>query len=81
MVETKSLSEIYYDRQTQFGNARQLDPSDSIFVFRDTLSDYEEPPSDNEVSTFCPFISWCIIYLYSIDQRFIFNTGQTSRLK
>ncbi|XP_032451881.1 RNA pseudouridylate synthase domain-containing protein 2 isoform X5 [Nasonia vitripennis] len=49
MVETKTPAEISSDRQTQFGNARQLDPSDSIFVFKDTLSDYEEPPSDNEV--------------------------------
>lgn len=39
------------DGQTQFGNTRQLDPSDCIFVFKNTLSDYEEPPSDEEVST------------------------------
>jgi len=38
------------DGQTQFGNTRHLDPSDCIFVFKDTLSDYEEPPSDEEVS-------------------------------
>ncbi|KAH0953872.1 hypothetical protein HN011_000564, partial [Eciton burchellii] len=37
------------DKQTQFGNARHLDPSDCIFVFKDTLSDYEEPLSDEEV--------------------------------
>lgn len=51
MVETKTPAEISSEKQTQFGNARQLDPSDSIFVFKDTLSDYEEPPSDNEVSS------------------------------
>lgn len=39
------------DGQTQYGNARYLDPSDCIFVFKNTLSDYEEPPSDEEVST------------------------------
>ncbi|KAL6257606.1 hypothetical protein P5V15_011183 [Pogonomyrmex californicus] len=45
------------DGQTQFGNTRQLDPSDCIFVFKNTLSDYEEPLSDEEVSftTTCEF--------------------------
>lgn len=49
MVETNSLINST-DGQTQFGNSRQLDPSDSIFVFKDTTSDYEEPASDEEVS-------------------------------
>lgn len=48
MVETNSLINST-DGQTQFGNSRQLDPSDSIFVFKDTTSDYEEPASDEEV--------------------------------
>ncbi|XP_018363185.1 PREDICTED: RNA pseudouridylate synthase domain-containing protein 2-like isoform X2 [Trachymyrmex cornetzi] len=37
------------DGHTQFGNTRHLEPSDCIFVFKDTFSDYEEPPSDEEV--------------------------------
>lgn len=53
MVETTtSLQPV--DGQTQFGNSRRLDPSDSIFVFKNTLSDYEEPPSDEEVSPSIP---------------------------
>ncbi|XP_051157764.1 pseudouridylate synthase RPUSD2-like [Leptopilina boulardi] len=48
MVETKILTNST-DGQTQFGNSRQLDPSDCIFVFKDTISDYEEPASDDEV--------------------------------
>lgn len=55
MVEATSLKQLI-DRQTQFGNARQLDPSDCIFVFKDSPSDYEEPPSDEEVS---------LVYYYS----------------
>lgn len=47
MVETTTPTETA-DGQTQFGNARHLDPSDCIFVFKKTLSDYEEPPSDDE---------------------------------
>lgn len=47
MVETSTVKQLA-DRQTQFGNARQLNPSDCIFVFQGTLSDYEEPPSDEE---------------------------------
>nr|KAF7413136.1 hypothetical protein H0235_012987 [Vespula pensylvanica] len=47
MVETTGPSQVT-DGQTQFGNARQLEPSECIFVFKDTLSDYEEPPSDEE---------------------------------
>ena len=39
------------DGQTQFGNTRHLESSDCIFVFKNTFSDYEEPPSDEEVST------------------------------
>lgn len=51
MVETKSADEtLLADGQTQFGNARVLDSSDSIFVFKQSLSDYEEPPTDDEVS-------------------------------
>ncbi|KAI4486441.1 hypothetical protein M0804_005811 [Polistes exclamans] len=52
MVETNGPSQAT-DEQTQFGNARQLEPSECIFVFKDTLSDYEEPPSDEEVSLNC----------------------------
>ncbi|XP_011163395.1 RNA pseudouridylate synthase domain-containing protein 2 isoform X1 [Solenopsis invicta] len=37
------------DGQTQFGHTRLLEPSDCIFVFKNTFSDYEEPPSDEEV--------------------------------
>ncbi|XP_043462612.1 RNA pseudouridylate synthase domain-containing protein 2-like isoform X1 [Leptopilina heterotoma] len=48
MVETNSVINST-DGQTQFGNSRQLDPSDSIFVFKETNSDYEEPASDEEV--------------------------------
>ncbi|XP_025266582.1 uncharacterized protein LOC105258729 [Camponotus floridanus] len=48
MVETTAPTQAA-DGQTQFGNARHLDPSDCIFVFKNTLSDYEEPPSDEEV--------------------------------
>lgn len=51
MVETNNSTQAT-DGQTQFGNSRQLDPSDCIFVFKDTQSDYEEPPSDEEVSSF-----------------------------
>lgn len=49
MVETTSQ---LVDSQTQFGNSRILEPSDCLFVFKDTESDYEEPPSDDEVSKF-----------------------------
>lgn len=52
MVETSAANQITgCDVQTQFGNGRQLDVSDCIFVFKDTQSDYEEPLSDvdNEV--------------------------------
>ncbi|XP_023246728.1 RNA pseudouridylate synthase domain-containing protein 2-like isoform X2 [Copidosoma floridanum] len=48
MVETETPSQVSTNRGTQFGNARQLDPSDSIFVFKDTFSDYEEPSLDND---------------------------------
>ncbi|XP_017878903.1 RNA pseudouridylate synthase domain-containing protein 2-like isoform X1 [Ceratina calcarata] len=48
MVETTCLDQLR-DRQTQFGNTRELEPSDCIFVFKDTQSDYEEPLSDEEV--------------------------------
>ncbi|XP_046735586.1 RNA pseudouridylate synthase domain-containing protein 2-like isoform X2 [Diprion similis] len=48
MVETAVLETIT-DKQTQFGHARLLDCSDCIFVFQETLSDYEEPTSDAEV--------------------------------
>ncbi|KAK0162586.1 hypothetical protein PV327_006353 [Microctonus hyperodae] len=37
------------DSQTQFGNSRILEPSDCLFVFKATESDYEEPPSDDEI--------------------------------
>lgn len=47
MVETTTTKQLA-DRQTQFGNARQLEPSDCIFVFKGSQSDYEEPPSDGE---------------------------------
>ncbi|EFN77322.1 hypothetical protein EAI_14452 [Harpegnathos saltator] len=50
MVEMMIAPTQTVDKQTQFGNARRLDSSDCIFVFRDILSDYEEPPSDEEVS-------------------------------
>lgn len=53
MVETTAPTQVA-DEQTQFGNTRRLDPSDSIFVFKNTLSDYEEPPSDEEVSPIIP---------------------------
>ncbi|KAG7207487.1 hypothetical protein KM043_009119 [Ampulex compressa] len=49
MVETSGLTQAT-DGQTQFGNGRRLEPSECIFVFKDTQSDYEEPPSDEEVS-------------------------------
>lgn len=51
MVETTTLPQIaYQDQQTQFGNLRQLDPAECIFVFKITESDYEEEsPSDTEV--------------------------------
>ncbi|XP_034175926.1 pseudouridylate synthase RPUSD2 isoform X1 [Osmia lignaria lignaria] len=47
MVETISVRQT--DRQTQFGNERKLEPSDCIFVFKESYSDYEEPSSDGEV--------------------------------
>lgn len=50
MVETTTPVQAV-DGQTQFGNARTFDSPDCIFVFKNTLSDYEEPPSDEEVST------------------------------
>lgn len=50
MVETTAPT-LSVDGQTQFGHMRHLDPSDCIFVFKNTLSDYEEPLSDEEVST------------------------------
>lgn len=56
MVETTAPTQSV-DGQTQFGNARYLEPSDCIFVFKSTLSDYEEPPSDEEVSTTFTFAS------------------------
>nr|XP_033334779.1 RNA pseudouridylate synthase domain-containing protein 2-like isoform X1 [Megalopta genalis] len=45
MVEMSALKQLS-DRQTQFGNSRRLEPSDCIFVFKDTESDYEEPTSE-----------------------------------
>ncbi|XP_070530506.1 pseudouridylate synthase RPUSD2 isoform X2 [Cardiocondyla obscurior] len=48
MVEMTASTQSV-DGQTQFGNARYLEPSDCIFVFKNTFSDYEEPPSDEEV--------------------------------
>ncbi|XP_029042685.2 RNA pseudouridylate synthase domain-containing protein 2-like isoform X1 [Osmia bicornis bicornis] len=47
MVETISIRQT--DQQTQFGNERKLEPSDCIFVFKESYSDYEEPSSDGEV--------------------------------
>lgn len=55
MVKTEtdlSLSSKFVDCQTQFGNNRVLEQSDCIFMFKDTESDYEEPPSDNEDVSF-----------------------------
>ncbi|XP_077266121.1 pseudouridylate synthase RPUSD2 isoform X2 [Temnothorax americanus] len=50
MVETTAAPTQSVDGQTQFGNTRHFeDPSDCIFVFKNTFSDYEEPPSDEEV--------------------------------
>ena len=50
MVGTRGSDEGQFaDGQTQFGNTRCLEPSDSIFVFKETQSDYEEPSSDQEV--------------------------------
>jgi len=63
MVETTTSTQAT-DKQTQFGNARHLDPSDCIFVFKDTLSDYEEPLSDEEVSASSQ--SHCDRFLYGI---------------
>lgn len=60
MVETKTPSQARSDSGTQFGNARQLDPSDSIFVFKDTFSDYEEPPSDNDE------VNYTMSYLFHV---------------
>ncbi|KAK2576717.1 hypothetical protein KPH14_005373 [Odynerus spinipes] len=57
MVETTAPTQAT-ERQTQFGNARQLEPSECIFVFKDTLSDYEEPPSDEEIPTVVPTYQW-----------------------
>lgn len=57
MVET-NVSIQATDGQTQFGNSRELDVSDCLFVFKDTLSDYEEPPSDDEVSFLIAFLDW-----------------------
>lgn len=52
---------ISMDQQTQFGNTRQFnDPSDCMFVFKNTDSDYEEPLSDSEVS----FMDWKSIVAY-----------------
>ncbi|XP_066596997.1 pseudouridylate synthase RPUSD2-like isoform X2 [Prorops nasuta] len=48
MVETRKLLEAI-DVQTQIGNTRELKDSDSMFVFKQTDTDYEEPPSDEEV--------------------------------
>lgn len=48
MVETTCAKQLT-DRQTQFGNARILDLSECIFVFKGSQSDYEEPSSDEEV--------------------------------
>ena len=67
MVETTMPSQGDTDRQTQFGNSRQLDPSDSIFVFKDTFSDYEEPPSEDEVN---------LIYLMILN---LFNCNLSAR--
>ncbi|KAL7304583.1 hypothetical protein TKK_0003365 [Trichogramma kaykai] len=64
MVETSAaLIQDSSDTQTQFGNARQLDPSDSIFVFKDTLSDYEEPPSDDEEVQIYFYFYWQVYRL------------------
>jgi len=63
MVKTITSTQAT-DKQTQFGNARHLDPSDCIFVFKDTLSDYEEPLSDEEVSALSQ--SHCDRFLYRI---------------
>ncbi|KAK1119999.1 hypothetical protein K0M31_012730 [Melipona bicolor] len=62
MVETTCAKQLT-DRQTQFGNARILDLSECIFVFKGSQSDYEEPSSDEEVSDF-PIIS--ILHLYCV---------------
>ncbi|XP_043594172.1 RNA pseudouridylate synthase domain-containing protein 2-like isoform X1 [Bombus pyrosoma] len=48
MLETTCVKQLT-DRQTQFGNARKLDLSECIFVFKGSQSDYEEPLSDEEV--------------------------------
>ena len=65
MVETTCAKQLT-DRQTQFGNARILDLSECIFVFKGSQSDYEEPSSDEEVNDF-PIISilhlYCVIHL------------------
>ncbi|XP_011308018.1 RNA pseudouridylate synthase domain-containing protein 2 [Fopius arisanus] len=51
MVETSGppLAGQPVDRQTQFGSGRRFEPSECIFVFKDTQSDYEEPSSGDEV--------------------------------
>ena len=51
MVESSTLAASQTsERQTQFGNTRKFEnPSDCLFVFKDVVSDYEEPSSDTEV--------------------------------
>lgn len=63
MVETTCLKQLT-DQQTQFGNARKLDLSECIFVFKSSQSDYEEPLSDEEVSRVC--YSTTYIYIYNL---------------
>lgn len=74
MVETTAPTQAA-DGQTQFGNARHLDPSDCIFVFKNTLSDYEEPPSDEEVSTSSRFLS--LFLLRSLAANLIRETARS----
>lgn len=57
MIKTSDLSDQLIDKQTQFGNSRILNSSDSIFVFKQTESDYEEPSSDDEVR-------YCFLFIF-----------------
>ena len=57
MLETTCVKQLT-DRQTQFGNARKLDLSECIFVFKGSQSDYEEPLSDEEVSRVRCYVSY-----------------------
>lgn len=64
-TETPAAEPQSIDEQTQFGNTREFEPSDCIFVFKETLSDYEEPASDEEVSTFvCLFVFLSLFFIH-----------------